>query len=102
MKVEVLYFEGCPSWQGALDKVKEALGDGIQVALIKIDTQEQAEAEQFAGSPTIRVDGRDLFPVGDQQYALACRMYMTPQGASGSPTLEMIQGALVANKREKQ
>jgi hypothetical protein len=94
MKVELLYFDGCPSWQDALANLRAVLGDGRDIRLMKVETTEQAEAERFAGSPTIRVDGRDIFPVGDEQYALACRVYDTPQGASGSPTVEMIRAAL--------
>lgn len=94
MKVEVLYFDGCPAWQNALENVKAALGGRQPVRLLKIDTLEQARAEHFPGSPTIRVDGRDLFPARNAQPALACRMYATPVGAAGAPTVEMIQRAV--------
>ena len=47
------------------------------------------------GSPTIRVDGEDLFPVPERAgYALGCRMYATPEGLRGSPTTEMLREAL--------
>lgn len=94
MKVELLYFDGCPAWQSALANLRVVLGEGHAVYLLRVETPEQAEAVRFPGSPTIRIDGRDLFPVQDGQYALACRIYKTPDGESGTPTVEMIESAL--------
>jgi hypothetical protein len=94
MRIEVLYFDDCPLWQQALEHAKAAVGEGQPVDLLKIETLEQARAEHFAGSPTIRVDGHDLFPVGDGQYGLACRVYRTADGASGAPSVTMIRAAL--------
>ena len=94
MKVEILYFDGCPSWQSALENVRAALGEDQVIDLVRIETPEQAAAERFAGSPTIRVDGRDLFPAEDGVYALACRVYQTPDGMTGAPTPAMISAAL--------
>jgi hypothetical protein len=71
-----------------------------EVVLMAVNTDEEARRLRFPGSPTIRVDGRDLFPVPDRaEYALGCRMYATPEGLKGSPTAEMIEEALT-NLRE--
>jgi len=93
MQIDLLYFDGCPSWQGALDNLREVVGDA-PIRVIHVETTEQAETERFSGSPTIRVDGDDLFPVADPYYALACRVYQTPHGHTGAPTVEMIREGL--------
>jgi hypothetical protein len=66
MKVEVLYFDGCPTYVIAEKILKEVLADeGIEaeVKLVAVNTDEEARKLRFSGSPTIRVDERDLFPL---------------------------------------
>ncbi len=98
MKVEILYFDGCPSYGTAEKILKGVLADeGIEaeVVLVAVNTDEEAQEFRFPGSPTIRVDDQDLFPVpGRAEYALGCRMYSTPEGLRGSPTAEMLKEAL--------
>jgi hypothetical protein len=59
-----------------------------------VETDEEAIERQFVGSPTIRLDGEDLFPGGSEDYALGCRVYTTPEGLRGWPTGDMIGAAL--------
>jgi hypothetical protein len=97
MKIELLYFDSCPSWKTGLDNLRMALteagiADGID--LIQVETDEDVLKRQFQGSPTIRVDGQDLFPTGHGNYAPGCRVYQTPEGLRGWPTIAMIKGAL--------
>lgn len=66
------------------------LGLPPSVELIPVETQEEAVCHRFTGSPTIRVNGEDLFPTGQEYYALGCRVYQTPEGYQGWPTEEMI------------
>jgi hypothetical protein len=98
MWVEVLYFDGCPTYQAAEETLRGVLArEGIEadVELVAVNTNEEARRLRFPGSPTIRVDGEDLFPVPDRVgYALGCRMYATPEGLKGSPTAEMLKEAL--------
>jgi hypothetical protein len=99
MRVEVLYFDGCPTYLEAEKALREALAEeGIEagVELVAVNTDEEAQELRFPGSPTIRVDGEDLFPVPDRTgYALGCRMYATPaEGLRGSPTAGMLKEAL--------
>lgn len=94
MKIELLIVDGCPSWQEALSNLRAVLGDSQPIDLICIETPEQARAKQFAGSPSIHIDGRDLFPVAGEAHALACRVYHTPDGLRGAPTVSMIRAAL--------
>jgi len=98
MRVELLYFEGCPTYRTAEKTLRAVLTRGgaeAVVELVAVNTDEEAERFRFPDSPTIRVDGEDLFPVPDRAgYALGCRMYATPEGLKGSPTAEMVQAAL--------
>ena len=66
VEVELLYWEGCPSHPAALAELRAALGErraGRRCA--RSSAEEQAVAEGFPGSPTIRVDGEDLFPIDE-------------------------------------
>ena len=98
MRVEVLYFDGCPTYQAAEKILRRLLaqeGAEAEVELMAVNTDEEARRLRFPGSPTIRVDGEDLFPVPVRAgYALGCRMYATPEGLKGSPTPEMVRASL--------
>ena len=98
MRVEVLYFDGCPTYRATHKTLAEFLSEeGIQaeVEMVAVNTDEEARRLRFPGSPTIRIDGRDLFPMADRAgYALGCRLYATPEGLKGSPTAEMVRAAL--------
>lgn len=89
MRIELLYFEGCPNWTVADERLSEALrtvGRDATVERRRVETTEEAEELRFLGSPTILVDGTDPFASGTEQVGLACRIYATPAGLSGSPT----------------
>ncbi len=98
MRVELLYFDGCPTYQAAEEALQEVLGrEGVEaeVELVAVNTDWEAQRLRLPGSPTIRVDGEDLFPVPERaEYALGCRMYATPEGLKGSPTAEMLRASL--------
>jgi len=59
-------------------------------------TQDEAEELAFPGSPTIRVDGRDVDPAGAaSRPALTCRIYHLPDGrVSPVPSREQLEEAL--------
>ncbi len=68
-----------------------SLGSGGQAIVhVLVETPEDAERLGFIGSPTVVVDGRTPLPREDEQSALACRVYWTPQGPAGSPTIEQL------------
>ncbi|MDP9477808.1 MAG: thioredoxin family protein [Actinomycetota bacterium] len=98
MKVEILYFDGCPTYEAAdqtLRRVFAEEGLEAEVELVGVNSDEEAERLRFPGSRTIRVDGEDLFSVPDRAaWALGCRTYLTPEGLRGSPTPEMLREAL--------
>jgi len=60
--------------------------DPAAVTVREVDSDEQARAESFVGSPTIRVDGRDIQPPpAGEPTGLSCRIYRRRDGRI-SPT----------------
>ena len=102
MEIDLLYFDDCPSWQSALANLKIALTeeglDAQQVRLVKIENAEDANKMQFLGSPSIHFDHVDLWPEEREEYLLGCRLYLTPDGLRGWPTVEMIRKKIVENQ----
>ena len=99
MKVELLYFEGCPNHIEAGKLLQQALvEEGITdpITPVLVDTPEKAQETAFLGSPTIHINGRDIEPAAADktEYGLSCRVYHVDGKPSGSPTLEMIREAL--------
>ncbi len=78
-----------------LQEVLYAEGMEVQVEMVAVNSDEEAQRLRFVGSPTNRVDGEDLFPVPERaSYALGCRTYITAEGLRGSPTPQMLIEAL--------
>jgi hypothetical protein len=98
MKVEVLYFDGCPTYEAAEKTLRDVFADkGLEVDVepVAVNTDEEARRLRFPGSPTVRVAGKDLFPTEEREdWRLGCRVYTTPDGLKGSPTAEMLEEAL--------
>jgi hypothetical protein len=103
MKVEVLYFDGCPAWQFTWDRLDEALRlagmPDARLSPVRLASDAEAAALGFTGSPTIRVDGEDLFPGAPALGVLARRFYATPDGVSGTPTVGQMVTALAEWRR---
>ena len=99
-QVELFYWEGCPSWPEAIALVRDAMAeaglDSTSLVIHRIDTEEAAEREGFPGSPTIRVDGRDIQPPQvPEPPGLTCRVYHLRDGRiSPLPDPEDIKEAL--------
>jgi hypothetical protein len=97
MEVELLYFDGCPHWEAMDSELRSLAGEvGFEVTARVVSSPEEAEQTGFRGSPTVLVDGRDPFAHGDKPVGLSCRIYQTPEGPAGSPTIEQLQAALGA------
>jgi hypothetical protein len=97
MKIELLYFNDCPSYQEALTLLQEVLNDAGRphpIELIEIKDEADVQRWKFIGSPSIRVNGVDLFDQGTSNYGLECRVYQTPDGLKGWPTKSMLVEAL--------
>ena len=99
MRVQLLYFDECPNWQVAEARLHEALeitGRSAEVEKVFVATPEQAETLGFRGSPSVLVDGEDPFAQPGEAVGLSCRLYRTPLGLAGSPTVEQLVDVLSA------
>jgi hypothetical protein len=99
MRIEFLYWAGCPSHPEARELLREVLAGRdleAQVEEHEVTSVEEAERLAFPGSPTIRVDGVDVDPDGAAGRAmLACRIYRLPDGrVSPVPSREQLEAAL--------
>ncbi len=96
VEITLLYFDDCPSWRTANGHLEAFARDnpGIDVRRVIVDTPEAADQHRFRGSPSIHVDGEDLFADVDAPVGLSCRIYQTPDGPAGSPTAAQLADAL--------
>src|SRR5262245_52690322 len=97
--VEILYFDGCPHASTAADLVRAIIreaGTPADVREVPVATEEDAQRMRFLGSPTVRVNGRDVDPEaeGRADYGMQCRVYATGDGFDGLPPAEWIRDAL--------
>jgi hypothetical protein len=98
MQASVLYFEECPNWSLAGQRLRQAL-DAVgrpdtEITFVSVQTEAEAAALGFAGSPTFMVDGADLFGHTRAAESLTCPVYVTPGGMAGVPTVEDLVTAL--------
>jgi hypothetical protein len=97
MKIELLYFDGCPSWENGLKNIEAALqeeGLSASVEMVKVMDDENAAQLKFLGSPSFRINGHDLWHEERENYSLSCRVYPTPEGIKGFPTVAMLRAQL--------
>lgn len=99
MRIDLLFWRECPSYPEAralLHDVLEARGVDAEVVEREVLTQKEAQELAFPGSPTIRVEGRDVDPDGaGARPALTCRIYHLPDGrVSPVPSREQLEEAL--------
>ncbi len=100
MKVEFLYFEGCPNHEVALTNLREVLraaGLKDEIEIISIETPEAATRHRFLGSPSIRINHQDLEITEDDstEYSLRCRRYKNGEALAGIPSQELIRAKLM-------
>lgn len=92
MKIQLVTFDGCPHADLARANLREALRfEKIDAAIEEIDIQKpEAIASLGAwGSPTILIDGADLFGAQPRQGGVGCRLY-----ADGAPSVDQIRARL--------
>jgi hypothetical protein len=101
-RVELLWFQDCPNHRVAralLHELLSELAPGTMVEDVDATDSSVAERHRFPGSPTIRVDGRDVDPSfqdpGD--YTPRCRVYWTRDGLRGVPERAWVESALRAS-----
>lgn len=99
MKIELLYFDGCPSYEHALRNLREVVAEeglDASVELIKVTSAEEAERLRFLGSPTVQIDGVDLEgpEAASTGVGFGCRVYEDGGQMRGWPSKEQIRAAL--------
>lgn len=97
--VELLYFEGCPGHAAAAELVARVVSDAalnVEVRHVEVADGAAAAKLRFLGSPTVRVDGRDVDPEADRRhdYAMQCRVYSVNGKLQNTPAREWIERAL--------
>ena len=94
--IEILFFDGCPNHKPTVDLAREVVEEmGLHAAIreVRVDTAEEAERERFLGSPSVRVNGRDIEPEARDRadFGFGCRIY--PGG--GVPSKQLLVEALL-------
>ena len=99
LRIEILMFDGCPNAGIARDRVMSALSleNAIaDIAEVEVATVELAQETRFLGSPSVRVNGKDVENDANEHrgYGLMCRTYYANGQLEGSPSMELIRAAI--------
>lgn len=99
MKVEVLYVLECPSHPAAVELVSEVLasqGIAADIQEILVADERMAQELRFVGSPTIRINGRDVAgdPLDGPAFGVSCRLYPGSKQI-GLPPAETVRRAVL-------
>jgi len=98
MKITLSYFDGCPNWQIAYERLAQALvttgREDLVIELVLVASEEEAVALGFAGSPTIHLDGVDPFAQETPRSGLSCRLYWSTEGVGGAPSVDQLVASL--------
>jgi hypothetical protein len=103
MKIEVLYFDGCPNHKPAVERIQELLREeGISTEVLEVNVRDAATAQKrgFLGSPSIRVNGLDveLAARSARDFGMMCRTYLVNGRREGLPSREMLREAIHEGK----
>ncbi len=97
MRIEVLYVLDCPHYSAAMAELKSVLAAErifAPITEVLVANPRMAEALRFRGSPTIRINGRDIAGESEMQhFAVSCRLY-PGEKRPGVPPAEMIHRAV--------
>lgn len=98
--VTLLYFDDCPNWRLASTLVDRLAAEHEDVVVHRrvVDSEEEAQRVGFIGSPTILIDGVDPWAPDGASFGLSCRIFVTPEGPTGSPTWEQLEAAVAARR----
>ena len=97
--VEILYFDGCPNHGDARELVERVAAEvrvEPEIDLVMVPDADAAATLRFLGSPTVRVDGRDVEPGAEERrdFVFSCRVYRSERGLAGQPDEAWIRSAL--------
>ena len=100
VRVEILARKDCPSRGitiATVERVVRETGVNALVEIVDMTSEAQVQRRRFLGSPTVRVDGRDVEPESASRagYTLACRVYRTGRGLAGWPDERWVRDALL-------
>ena len=97
MKIEVLYVLDCPHYPAAMAELKRVLAVekvSAEISEVLVADARTAANLKFRGSPTIRINGRDIASESElQNFAVSCRFY-PGEKRPGVPPAEMIHRAV--------
>jgi hypothetical protein len=105
MNIKILYFDGCPSWRYAYEQLRAALkeeGLTIPVELVRVQSDLEAAVARFQGSPSLQYNDQDFWLEERSTYSMNCRVYQTPEGLKGWPTVSMLRQKLQEITKEKE
>jgi hypothetical protein len=105
MEINLLYFDGCPSWQKGLANLQTALREerlDISINLVEVKSDHEATDAMFMGSPSFQVNGQDFWPDDRPSYPMNCRVYGTTEGLKGWPTVEMLRDKILKLRESKE
>jgi hypothetical protein len=100
VRIEILARGDCEARGMAVsvvERVVEETGVPAEIEVVEVKTLAQAKKLRFPGSPTVRVDGRDV----DRQAAvngdvsLGDRVYRTERGLAGWPDEQWVRDAIL-------
>jgi hypothetical protein len=98
VKIEILYFDGCPNRKVADQRVREVLDEmGVRAKVVHVNVKDEDVAQEiwFPGSPTILVNGVDVAPASNGvPFSMGCRIYPTSSGFDGAPDKDAIRTAI--------
>ena len=92
-QVEFLYFDGCPSSQAALSNLRSVLDEqelSVDLKTVLVNSPDEAEEAGFQGSPSIRIDGRDI-EGREEGFSFNCRLYAIAGKLTGIPTVDYLR-----------
>jgi len=99
MEIEFQYFNGCPNSETTLKNlqrlVEEKYENRLIIKMVYVPTPELAEQLHFQGSPTILVNGYDLYskerPAGS---SYSCRVYNLDGKLTGVLPIDFIEARI--------
>jgi len=99
MKIEVLYFDGCPNHKPAVKQVQQLVREErVSAEVLEVNVSDASIAQKvgFLGSPSVRVNGLDVEPEARaaREYGMMCRTYSVGGRREGLPSREMLRQAI--------